>query len=149
MKNLSLIACLITILGMAACKKDNSTHPTVTKATVIGDWKVVSDSVSSGVGAVEQPTIRVYIGTGSDYFNFTSTGKLYAKEGNVLLDTATYSVQNQRLNLNYSYLFENGETIPGASGSFTISDLTAHSLKLTDQFFTPGGFYDEYIVLSR
>ncbi len=145
MKNLLLSAIILSVMVLFSCgKNDPSIH------AITGNWNIVSDTTwSSGIGPNGTPSGNKYTGVAGDHFNFTSSGKLYVKEGNIKLDTANYTISGDTLKLTYRYLYEGGVTVQGASGSFIISTLTNQSLILTEDFLTPGGRIDETITLSR
>lgn len=147
MKTLKTCCLLIFVLaGMISCRKSSNVTPPKA-ATIQGKWKVVTDSlVTDGFGG---PVTQVYQGVGSDYFNFTSDGKLYAIEGTGR-DTATFTVADSVLNLDYSYgsfeYFQQGWYFD----QFKVNKLDAHSAILKCSL-TPPGIYAYYrtITLSR
>lgn len=141
--NIAVIIVIIDCLLLASCKKENTGS-----ASLTGTWQVVSDSTSiSGSGPFKGGG-QTYVGTPADHYTFTSDGHLYVHEGNNI-DTATYVVNDTKLNLNYTYLLEGGATIQGAVGYFDISSLNDHTLTLSQNGLTPEGRMVQIINLKR
>ncbi len=143
-----LLVCLLLFfvsVGMISCSKSNNIAPPKA-VTIQGNWKVVSDSlVTAGFG---DPVTQVYQGVSSDYFNFTSAGMLYAIEGTGR-DTATYTIADTVLNLNYSYgsfvYFQQGWYFD----QFRVIKLDMHSAILKDILPVPTISYTRTITLTR
>jgi hypothetical protein len=146
MKNLLLLMLFSLALVWASCQKNDGSVNT----SIAGNWSVVMDTTwTSGIGPYGTPSSHKYAGVPGDYYNFTTAGKLYVKEGTEKLDTADYTVSGDTLKLTYNYLYEGGVTIQGAAGRFIISTLNNQNLVLTQDFATPGGIIDETVVLKR
>jgi len=139
---LAVIILIIDCLVLASCKKEN------TAIDLTGNWQLVTDSTSiSGSGPFKGGG-QTYIGTQADHYIFTSDGHLYAHEGNNI-DTATYAINNTKLNLNYTYLLEGGASIQGAVAIFDMSNLTNYALTLSQSTLTPEGRQVRIINLKR
>ena len=84
---------IVFILALLSCTRNTATGPNILHSipvtTITGNWNLVYDSTYSGVGT--QNHAAVYIGQVGDYFNFSSDGHIYTKEGNSL-DTLNYSL---------------------------------------------------------
>ncbi len=153
MKNLIPVSLAVIItLALFSCHKDHDAGPT----SLVGNWAVVTDSTyNTGIGTSGPPSIKKYIGTAADHFDFTSNGKLYAREGTFLVDTADYTIttdnltNEQKINLQYSYIYSYGSTSKSGSSSFDIRTLTDHSLVLTNNVITPGGAFYETLTLQK
>jgi hypothetical protein len=148
MKNIiAILFALFIVSGFISCKK----IPLSPTPTIVGNWSVVKDSAnSSGWGLnTSGATSAVYIGTASDHFNFTSAGKLYVHEGDVISDTASYTVKADTVKLKYSYFETYGTQLTGVSDTYTISNLSTNSLTLKMLLITPEAVYNEVITLKK
>jgi hypothetical protein len=144
--------------GLISCQKaDEKPALPLTKTTtgakvdsITGNWKVISDSAYSNVGAAYQFTlIKGYTGKSSDYFNFTSGGKLYAQE-NDTLRTAAYLQSKDTLLLNYPEL--TGQKTVTANfypSAFFITSLTTNSAVIISSLESPGGEFVRKITLGK
>jgi hypothetical protein len=127
-------------LCLYACKKDgNNTNP----SSIAGKWNIVSDSTYSGVGLGNHPVN--YVGQPGDYFDFTTNGTVYTKEGTIL-DTLTYRiVSDKTIVISPFSIILNG--VPETS---YITTFTARSLVINaPRVLTPGGVFGRKISLSR
>ena len=108
------------------------------------------DSVSISGSLFGSNSVTNYIGTSNDYYNFTANGNLYINEG-LSLDTATYLMVT-KTQVKLVYYFENGISFGpsgGIRGTFNITNLTAHTVTLTDSGITPEGQEFQIIRLKR
>ena len=131
-----------------------SCNKTITQASLAGKWNIINDSIPvdrSGVENIGSGGLN-YIGTKNDYYNFTIDSILYLKEG-ANLDTATYSVSNNKITLLYRPLYGaiigNLSGFSGVSGSYTITNLTANTMTLSTSFGVQGGEETEVVNLKR
>lgn len=139
----AVIIVIIDCLLLVSCKKDNTGN-----FSLNGTWQIVSDSTSiSGAGPFKGGG-QTYIGTPADHYTFTNDGHLYVHEGNNI-DTANYVLTHTKLNLNYTYLLEGGATIQGAVGYLDISNLSNHTLTLSQIGLTPEGRQVQIITLNK
>jgi len=137
----------ILLLGLAiftafcfnACNKNSVS----TNATILGKWNIINDSTFDGVGVGNHPV--EYTGQQGDYFDFTTNGILYTKEGSVL-DTLSY-----RLTSNTTIIISSFGLIGnGVAETSQITNLTDHSLTITAPVeLTPGGEFGRKVNLSR
>jgi hypothetical protein len=120
-----------------ACKKDGNTP-----GSIAGRWNIVSDSSYTGVGINNHEV--TYIGQYGDYYEFTTNGILYTKEG-AALDTLRYTLAGDSLITIQSLAITNGIPQPGRIRTFT-----AHSLVIYGPYLlTPGGIFGSTVSLSR
>ena len=131
-----------------------SCNKTITQASLAGKWNIINDSIPvdrSGVENIGSGGLN-YIGTKNDYYNFTIDSILYLKEG-ANLDTATYSVSNNKITLLYrpfhGAIIGNLSGFSGVSGSYTITNLTANTMTLSTSFGVQGGEETEVVNLKR
>ena len=124
-------ACILII----ACNKTVS-------STLMGRWKVVIDSSIISGGAI---SYNIYNENDNDYFDFTSNGLLYTKEG-LVNDTFSYKLTSG----NTINLIETGVLINGIpqSGAYRITDNKARIFVVPD-FSNPGFSYQRIINLKR
>jgi hypothetical protein len=146
MKQLSLVVAACVALAIGSCKKSS-----VNNTALVGKWCLINDSTFLAGTPIFQGGHANYIGVASDYFNFTSDGRLYIREGNNF-DTATYNmlpgneVKLVFFSINNTSFGSNGAT----RGTFNITNLTAHTATLTlPVIITPEGEEYEEINLSR
>jgi hypothetical protein len=110
--------------------------------SIFNKWNIVSDSTFTGVGITNHAVN--YAGQAGDYFNITTNGIIYTREGDVL-DTLTYNSLTDTTIVISSF----GITLNGvlAPSHFTF---TAHSLNIASpEYATPGGIFGRRIKLSR
>jgi len=128
-----------TLLSLYACTKGSNNGP----ATIVAKWNIVSDSTYAGVGYLNHPVD--YAGQPGDYFNITSNGVIYTKEGQQL-DTLSYHLMGDTGIVITSFgVIANG--VPQVS---RIKTLTSTSLVIASPLFlSPGGVFGRKITLSR
>jgi len=140
-----LIILVAASLSLSSCSKDKAGPVTLT-----GNWNLVKDSVvtiGSGANIAPPTVINVYDKAG-DYYNFSVNGHLYMQV-NGIPDTATYTLQNNQVSINYTIYYSQTRT-----GTYTtpyaINSLSAHSVVLVNpgQFAAPF-LTKETIRLSR
>ena len=125
------------MLCLYACKKDGS------QPSLIGKWNIVSDSTYVGAGLSNHQVD--YMGQPGDYFDFTSNGTVYTKEGSIL-DTLSYNlVSNTEIVIGAFGLIANG--VPAISH---ITNFTSYTINIASPVdLTPGGIFGRKIRLSR
>jgi hypothetical protein len=146
MKTSFVFALLFVFFILTACKKNNI--GTSAAIPLTGKWAIVSDSTYAAVGPSANGAGYKYIGVAGDIFTFTGN-QLFIKEGNLKLDTATYTVVKDTLKLNYTYLNNGGVTIKGAAGLYIIVPIDDQNIELKATGITPAGIINEYIFLTR
>lgn len=144
-----LLAIFATLNGckqvnIAPAKPVASAKMPINTDMLIGKWNLVNDSTSgTGIGPKFTQYVNNYVGSGGDYFDFRSDGKVYIKE-NGLLDTMSYSMASDT-----TVIFgkSNIETV-SADGVWSavptppnvINPFTAHTARITyTSGVTPGG----------
>jgi hypothetical protein len=130
---------LFLIAGLFSCTKTTG----VEKTQIIGKWHIKNDSLASGIGP--NVTVKNYIGTDNDYFDFRTDNKLYIKEG-ASLDTSAYQV------LSDSTIIINrfGITFNGVPQTSRIKSLIANSVTIFTPFaINPGAYYLRTVNLKR
>lgn len=139
MKTLKAFLILTGLLFcLYACKKPAAVNPD----SVVGRWNIVSVASSTGVGANNQ--VVNYAGQPGDYYEFTSNGILYTREGTVL-NTLNYTIDADTSIIIKAPGNTNGIPQPGR-----ITTFTAHSLVIYGPYlFTPGGTFGNTTSLSR
>jgi hypothetical protein len=153
MKNLAtLFLILLAGLFWLSCNKlKNDTGKESTQVTLIGDWQVVNDTSTNtpwGIWA-GKPVVGVnYLGTPSDHFKFTADGHLYNQLQGAT-DTSTYKVSHDSISAVYTYF--NGQVISNGvyHTTWTVSNLTLHTLTLSTWFTTPETAITQVINLKR
>ena len=139
MKNYLYVIASIIALSLVSCLKNKGDNP----QTIVGAWSLVSDSTDSrSVGSGNGSSGSKYIGTANDHFIFT-TNALYIKEGSIK-DTDNYTVTKDTLKLSYNY---SGTTLQAGNDIIAMPD--ANNMELSHTYITPGGIFDEYIILKR
>ncbi|MGC4023464.1 MAG: hypothetical protein QM734_16700 [Cyclobacteriaceae bacterium] len=124
----SIIA-LFIVLAFASCKYDSY----VSSSGLSGRWNVSSDFYYDGVGLGNHAV--TYAGQLGDYFNFSSNGMLYTKEGSTL-DTLSYQFLQGSVSIDRNvYQIEN-------SSSYSVTLYWPGEV-------TPGGQFSRKIVLTR
>ena len=142
---------LAILLYLTACTKTAGPSNVNGTAGLTGKWNLVIDSTFEGVGTSNH--LVDYTGEAGDYFNFSTNGYVYTKEGTVL-DTLTYRVVSDTgIIISDFGLFANN-----MPDTCTISGLTANNgLGLTVQviviespfFPTQGGVFWRKVTLRR
>jgi len=148
MKNSILITISVLVLSVITSCKKAPLSPTL---SVVAKWDLVTDSTYVDYSAGTDDTVgNTYMGTTGDYFNFTANGKLYVHEGNVLTDTATYTIANDKL-INMVYSFYNAPVLASAhiTGYYNINKLTDTELVLSYNVLTQGGIFGKIITLEK
>jgi hypothetical protein len=136
------------LLCLCACKKysssDNKAANLLDNTAIVGRWNVVSDTSYAGVNTGSNPLIHT--GQAGDYFDFSTNGNVYTKEGPVL-DTLTYSlVSSEEINIEPFGSVGNG---PDELVS-RIMILTAHNATIASPLGeSPGGPVKRIVNLSR
>jgi hypothetical protein len=136
------------LLYLTACAKTTRSSNYPKSGDITGKWNLVSDSTFEGIGASNHPFD--YAGSVIDYFNFSSNGYVYTREG-ASLETLTY-----RLVLDSSIIISNfGIILNGVQDTSTISGLTAtngstQTIVIESPFIsTPGGNFWRKVTLRR
>ncbi len=136
------------LLCLGACKKYSNSNDNkaaiLNNTAVVGKWNVVSDTSYAGVNTGGNPSIHT--GQAGDYFDFSTDGHVYTKEGPVL-DTLNYSlVSSGEINIAPFGPIDNG---PDELISHIIT-LTAHNATIASPLGeTPGGPVKRVVNLSR
>jgi hypothetical protein len=145
MKYIIAIILVFIVFASSFCKKSP-----VNDSSLIGNWNIINDSTSlQGVGPLLTDIHSNYIGVQTDYYNFTSEGNLYVKEG-TNLDTCTYTfVSSNQINI-IAFYVDGTEFLGGASmGTYVIAGLTENSVTLRLSELTPDGEEIKIINLER
>jgi hypothetical protein len=130
---------LFLIAGLFSCTKTTG----VEKAQIIGKWGIKNDSLASGIGP--NVTVKNYLGTAADYFDFRADNKLYIKEGTTL-DTSAYKVLSDSTIVINSF----GITFNGVPQTSKIKSPTANSVTIFTPFaVNPGAYYLRTVNLRR
>jgi hypothetical protein len=141
-KQIFLIAAGL-LLCLYACKKPGCDPAMMGPVTIIRNWNIVSDSTFVGVGSNNHPV--AYIGQPGDYFDFTTNGTIYTKEGAVL-DTLSYKLLSDTSIVIGAF----GITLNGVAETSRITNLTVHSLVIKAPIVaTYGGTFGRKISLNR
>jgi hypothetical protein len=153
MKYIIAIVFVFIVFASSSCKKSplidfsNQNFYIGNDSSLIGKWNILNDSTSlQGIGPLQKDIHSNYIGAQTDYYNFTSEGNLYVKEG-TNLDTCTYTfVSSNQINIVGFYV--NGtEFLGGASmGTYVIEGLTENSVTLKLSELTPDG--KEIVIIN-
>lgn len=129
---LGLIASIF--FGISCKKEDNS--------TIVGRQSIITDSTFAGVGLGNHPVN--YKGRPGDYFDFTTGGYVYTREGNTF-DKLHYTLITDTTIIITSF----GITVNGVPET-CITNLTNHALTITAPIFaTPGGTFGRKVSLKR
>jgi len=95
----------------------------------------------------------MYYGTPADHYIFTKYANMYIKSALYnYTDTGVYTIADvNELTWVNSYSSEAGSVVRGltSDGTFIITSLTAHSLVLTQNAFTPDGPRFEVITFKK
>lgn len=145
LKFITAIISVCIVLAWSSCEKSP-----VNETLIVGKWSIVNDSsLLQGVGSNLTNIHSNYIGVPTDYFNITSDGNIYVKEG-ANLDTLAYTfVSSNQMKIIGYYI--NGATYPdGASlGTYDIAGLTDTNVTLNLSEVTPDGKETEIINLKK
>ena len=135
-----ITTCIIFFL--VNCKK-NSVSANDTITGISGYWDIVNDSSFVGVGVSNH--LEGYKGQPGDYFNISTDGFIYVKEGRNL-DTLGYTRTSDTTIIIASFgLIANG--VPAISH---ITHLTAHTATIhAPVAITPGGEFGRKVILKR
>jgi hypothetical protein len=143
MKNLPLlIAALFGLSGLFSCKKSNQSPAVPT--SIVGKWKLVNDSLVSGVGPIV--TGSNYIGKSGDYFDFETNNKLYIKE-RANLDSSAYQVTSDSTIVLNVYTERYNALSPVRGITYTPSGVTLRSPSVF--VANPGSYYLRIINLRK
>ena len=131
-----IFGCLI--LCLYACKKGRNPTP----GSVVGRWNIASVASFTGVG-VNNHMVN-YAGQPGDYYEFTTNGILYTREGTAR-DTLDYNVVGDT-----SIIIKTPRNTGGIPQPGRITTFTAHSLAIYGPYLaTYGGTFGNTVSLSR
>jgi hypothetical protein len=142
-----LLGAILFATTYLSCTKNSGTRSLAN--SLVGKWKISYDSSCNEGPAVGGTNCKVFKGSAADsadaWYNFTSDGKIYIKEGNTL-DTATYQISSSdTLTVSNSY--------PQSPIIFYISNfINPDSLTLTSVGYNPmpvGILLSNHVSLSR
>ncbi len=155
MKSLSTIFATVFLLTLCSCNKNlNGVNPTGNtktenstlnfgQAPVAGNWNIVTDSTYAGAGYSNHPVN--YAGQPGDYFNISTNGVIYTKEGKQL-DTLSYQLMGDTAIVISTFgLIVNG--VPAVSHIKNLSETTM--VIASPVILTPGGVFSRKVTLSR
>lgn len=143
------LSLLSILLFWTACTKKNSVLSNHTSpASIVGEWNVISDSTFHG-GPSNYPL--GYTGQTGDYFEFTTDGQVYTREG-MVMNTLTYlMVGDSAIVISDFGLILNG--VPDTSAVTGLSPITSLNPQIivieSPLFLTPGGEFWRKATLSR
>jgi hypothetical protein len=147
MKNFIIYLLVLTVSCMFfSCLKDKSN---VVPPSLVGKWSIVNDSTTFSEWGLftGAPTKSNYIGKAGDSYDFESNGNLYISDDGEK-DTATYLTHLNLVRIGFtSYNGSSANPYPGIE--MTVSNLTAHTVTLTDTAISPETIYTEKINLKR
>jgi hypothetical protein len=137
-----IFGCLIFCLY--ACKKPGCDPGMMGRASIVGNWNIVVDTTSAGVGSAN--AFAIYPGKPGDYFDIRANGYIYTKEG-ATLDTASYQLLSDSTIIIHSFFyFSNSATYPTCH----IKTIGANTITIyLPWLLSPGGAFGRSIVLSR
>ena len=106
-----LLLPLVLIIIVFSCKKSSNNN------SIIGNWSIIDDSTKFVASSSASSSFHSdYIGQPGDYYNFSSNGMMYVKEG-AALDSMAYEI------------LSNGQVrctpSPGFTQNYTASEVTA------------------------
>lgn len=137
-KRIPFTACITALIAFTfGCSKSGG------KTTILGKWRLVSDSSWQGVGP--RVNLTVNTGTANDYWDFRTDGHVYVQEG-AEKDTLAYKVKffNSITIQNFGWVFY-GEQTPGK-----ILELTPHVAVIeSNTTMTYGGVNFRKLCLNR
>lgn len=140
-KIIVLITGLSICLACSSCKKEsshgnssNSNSLPVTLANLVGNWRLVNDTTTSigGIMTRDTPVVGInYIGKASDYYDFTSYGKLNMHDNDVT-GTTTYKLSHDTVLAEYAYIYAPTKQVDSAYAPlYVITHLTSHNCTMT------------------
>jgi hypothetical protein len=141
----------LLIVGLSAlfiaCKKSSvnpsSNGENETNTSLVGTWRVVSDTTRSAWGAAASENVSVYTGVSTDYYTFNSNGTFKWQQGNGS-DYGDYSFSDKQITLT------DAEQPSGQNSRvWYVQQLTDHSAVLVITFASPGGAAFQTITLSK
>jgi hypothetical protein len=139
MKTLKAFLILTTLLFcLYACKKGSNPKP----GSIAGRWNIVSVATDTGVG-VNNHVVN-YAGQPGDYYEFTTNGILYTREGTAS-DTLVYTMVGDT-----SIFIKTPGNTAGIPQPGRITTFTAHNLVIYGPYLsTYGGTFGSTVSLSR
>jgi len=142
-----IIAFVLVSSIQISCKKNNA-GSTSNNVTIVAKWNLINDSSSlSGSGVPQFTYGSNYIGTPADYYDFSTNGNVYIKEG-ASLDTMRYEVDSTIIS--FSPQFTSGHyTMNIASLTDTSATLLIGTNPPSSANLTPGGYEFKIINLKR
>ena len=144
-KSIHYAVCLaaITLIAISCSKTGNTAINFHRDASIMGKWRLVSDSSWQGIGPYVD--LSVNAGTTDDYWDFRLDGRVYVQEGSKK-DTLTYHVNSG----NSITIQHFGWILNGQQSSSTIRVLTAHQAIIeSNSLQAPGGVNFRKLLLSR
>jgi hypothetical protein len=123
-------------LGVLSCKKSGNNPP------ISGKWNIVNDSTnfdSPTYGGINPSYHSNYIGQQGDYFDFSTGGMMYTKEGTVV-DSMAYEIVQGQVHCSPS---------PGFYSTYAASNVTTATATFTIKGTISGGNLTKIINLSR
>jgi len=145
MKTIFGIVSALIVIALYSCDE----FP-LNDSLLTGKWNIINDSTLILNDVSNQINVHSnYIGNLTDYYDFTSDGNLYVKEG-TNLDTIKYTfVSNNRLKL-VGYYVNGINFLYGANmGTFVIESLTENNVTLGLSELTPQGKETRIINLKK
>jgi hypothetical protein len=137
---------LAVLLYLTACTKTKGSSNGSALTSITGKWSLVTDSTFEGVGYSNHPVN--YTGEPGDYFDFSTNGTVYTKEGEVL-DTLTYKLLSDTTIIISDFGFS-GDTCTVKNLTVSNGEGTGQFIYITSPFFlTPGGEFWRKVTLSR
>jgi hypothetical protein len=145
---------LLIVFLAAACTKEtanaivNGTHVNTAllyygDTVLLGKWAILNDSSWTGAGYSNHAVD--YEGKTGDYFNFSTDGNVYTREGAVL-DTLSYHLLADSSIVIASF----GIILNGIPETSYITTLTAHKVTIVAPLVsTPGGEFGRKVNLTR
>lgn len=143
---LALYSCnknLISVNPKGSGTRTQNTSVNFSEASIAGNWNIVTDSTYAGAGYSNHPVN--YTGQPGDYFNITTSGVIYTKEGSQL-DTLSYQIKGDTAIIISTF----GATVNGVPAISHIKNLSQTTLVIASPvFLTPGGVFSRKVALSR
>lgn len=145
MKTIIGIVSVFIFFALGSCEISPVNYSSLT-----GKWNIINDSTSI-LNDVPNKTDSHsnFIGGLADYYDFTSEGNLYVREGTNFDTLAFTFVSTNRINIiAFSY---NGTRFPGGAsmGTFVIEGLTGNNVTLGLSELTPDGKEIRIINLKK
>jgi hypothetical protein len=144
MKTIIGIVTLFIVFALGSCESP------LNDSLLTGKWNIINDSTLILNDVPHQTDVHSnYIGVQTDYYNFTSDGNLYVKEGTEL-DTIRFTfVSNNRIKM-VGYYINGINFLYGANmGTYVIENLTGNSVTLGLSELTPQGKEIRIINLKK